>query len=60
MDESEKPPIADIISFRALNKLLNEYQKDFEYCIELKEKGGKLMKLVDAKKLGSNQYLLML
>lgn len=52
-----KPPMSDIVSFRVLVALLDKYKKDYDYCMELKDKGGKLVDFVDSKKLRSNQYI---
>lgn len=48
--------VSEIVSFTVLTTCLEKYEKDIEYCIELKEKGKKLMDLVEAKKLGPAQY----
>ena len=56
----EKPNSADIVSFSVLARFLDRYSKDYDYCLELKEKGRKLLELVENKRLGSNQYRLFL
>ena len=50
----------DIVSFSVLAKFLQKYAKDASYCSKLKEKGQKLLGLVEANRLGSNQYRLFL
>ena len=34
-----KPSVSDIVSFSVLTSLLEEFKKDYDYCLELKEKG---------------------
>ena len=43
--------MSDIVSFTVLVELLNKYKKDYDFCLELKEKGSKLLDMVDARKL---------
>lgn len=49
--------MSDIVSFTVLVELLNKYKKDYDFCLELKEKGSKLLDMVDAGKLTEVVYL---
>jgi hypothetical protein len=43
-----------------LGEFLTRYKKDYNYCTELKEKGQRMMKNVEEKKIKPNQYILIL
>lgn len=57
IEKEPRPDISDIVSFTVLANYLEKYKKDYDYCTELKEKGSKLLKLVDDKKLSVNAYM---
>ena len=58
--EDPKPIISDVVSFTVLTELLEKYKRNYDYCLELKEKGQKLLEMVDSKRLTIDAYIKLL